>query len=211
MLTERLTATTEDRRITRSKRLLKQAYLALLEQRGLDGFGVGELTQRADLNRGTFYAHYKDMPDLLRSYEDEIIEALLPFTERMRRVTLGELLKAATQGTPPQVAVELFDMLREHGRFLRVLLGPAGDAAFAMRLRDLVCAQVVRAVLNKKYQESKDPLVEYYIAYYTAANLGLMQRWLERGMQESSAQMARIMLSIMFLRPGDPIELKGDK
>jgi hypothetical protein len=124
---------------------------------------------------------------------------------------LLELLQAGAFGRPPTVAIELFDTLREHGRLLKVLLGAEGDAAFAMRLRDLVCAQVVRAALNKKYRESKEPLVEYYIAYYTAANFGLIQRWLERDMLEGSQEMARIMLAIMFLQPGETIELRGSK
>ncbi|MCL2883725.1 MAG: TetR family transcriptional regulator C-terminal domain-containing protein, partial [Coriobacteriia bacterium] len=61
------------------------------------------------------------------------------------------------------------------------------------------------------YTRDPSPLTEYYIAYYAAALLGLIQHWLERGMPEDSHTMARIMLSIMFLKPGDPIKLQGEK
>ncbi|MDR2491841.1 MAG: TetR/AcrR family transcriptional regulator [Coriobacteriales bacterium] len=199
---------TADRRILRSRRMLREAFAALIEARGLDGFTVSELTERADLNRGTFYAHYKDKEDLLRSFEDEIIEGLLDFEEKLKGISLKEFLLLAARGTPPRVAVELFDTLREHGTLLRVLLGPRGDAAFQARLRDTACTNFVRAVLHKKYRDNPSALTDYYIAYHASANLGLIQAWLERGMREDSQEMAHIMLAVLFLKPGDPIVLK---
>jgi AcrR family transcriptional regulator len=199
----------EDRRALRTKRMLREAFAQLIAERGLDGFSVGDLTDRADINRGTFYAHYHDMADLLNSFEDEIIGDLRSLKPRIRSVTLRELLIFDREGIPPRVTVELFDLLREHGHLLRVLLSPAGDAAFQARLRDRICADLVRSVLHEKYTKDPQPLTEYYIAYYASALLGLIQHWLERDMREDSESMARVMLSVMMLRPGDPIELKG--
>jgi AcrR family transcriptional regulator len=189
--------------------MLREAFAQLIAERGLDGFSVGDLTDRADINRGTFYSHYNDMAHLLSSFEDEIIDDLHSLRPRMQAVKPRELRAFARKGTPPQVTVELFDLLREHGHLLRVLLSPSGDAAFQARLRDRVCTDLIRSVLHDKYTEDPQPLTEYYITYYASAALGLIQRWLERNMPESSEHMARIMLSIMMLRPGDPIQLKG--
>jgi AcrR family transcriptional regulator len=202
---------TEDRRSLRTKRMLREAFAQLIAERGLDGFSVGELTTRADINRGTFYAHYHDMADLLRRFEDEIVADLHALKPHLQAVTLRELLAFNRKGIPPRVTIELFDVLREHGHLLRVLLSSNGDAAFQARLRDRICADFVRSVLHSRYLKNPQPLTEYYIAYYASATLGLIQRWLERDMPESSEEMARILLSIMMLRPGDSIELKGRK
>jgi AcrR family transcriptional regulator len=199
----------EDRRSLRSKRLLREAFAQLIAERGLDGFSVGDLTARADINRGTFYAHYRDMTDLLNIFEEEIIDSLTGLKPRIQAVTLKELYAFSRKGTPPQVTIDLFDLLKEHGSLLRVLLSPAGDAAFQARLRDRLCTDLIRSVLHDKYTRDPKPLTEYYVAYYASAMLGLIQHWLERDMSETSEQMARIMLSIMLLKPGDPIELKG--
>jgi AcrR family transcriptional regulator len=202
---------TEDRRSLRTKRMLREAFAQLIAERGLDGFSVGELTARADINRGTFYAHYRDMTDLLRRFEDEIIADLHALKPQIQTVTLRELLTFNRKGIPPRVTIELFDVLREHGHLLRVLLSPSGDAAFQARLRDRTCTDFVRSVLHSRYLKNPQPLTEYYIAYYASATLGLIQRWLERDMPEGSEEMARILLSVMMLRPGDSIELKGRK
>lgn len=200
---------TKDRRSLRTKRLLKEAFAQLIDERGLDGFSVGDLTDRADINRGTFYAHYHDMPDLLHLFEEEIIECLTCLKPRIQAVTITQLLAFARNGTPPQVTVELFELLQEHGSLLRVLCGPNGDAKFQAHLRDRVCIDLVRSVLYDKYTRDPKPLTEYYIAYYASAMLGLIQHWFVRNMKESPEEMAHILLSVMMLRPGDHIELKG--
>ena len=198
-----------DRRSIRTKRLLSEAFTLLLEERGLDGFSVGDLTERADINRATFYAHYKDMGDMLLSFEDEIIETLAGLQPRIKAVGLKELATFALTGKPPKVTIELFDLFAENGSLLKILLSPAGDAKFQARLRDKLCAELVRSILHRKYTENPTPLTEYYISYYAAATVGLIQHWLELGMTESSEEMARIMLSIMMLKPGEPIKLMG--
>jgi AcrR family transcriptional regulator len=200
---------TEDRRSLRTKRLLREAFAQLIAERGLDGFSVGDLADRADINRGTFYAHYRDMPDLLHLFEEEIIDSLASLKPRIQAVTLKELVVFARSGIPPQITIALFDLLREHGPLLNVLLSPNGDSVFQAHLREQLCTDLVRSVLHDKYTRDPQPLTEYYVAYYASATLGLIQHWLELDMPESSEEMARIMLSIMMLRPGDSIELKG--
>jgi AcrR family transcriptional regulator len=198
----------EDRRIQRSKRMLRDTLAQLIEERGLDGFSVGDLTERAGLNRGTFYAHFRDKDDLLQSLEEEVFDSLCILRVKVKAITLAEFLAAVHDGIPPRACVELFEILSEHGTLLRALLGQGGDASFQAQLRDHACTDIVRGVLYEKYTRNSTPLVEYYIAYYASAMLGLIQRWVQRDMRETPDEMARILLTIMFLKPGDPIEMK---
>ena len=54
----------EDRRITRSKRALRDALVELIEERGLTNFSASDLCACADLNRGTLYNNFGDMEGL---------------------------------------------------------------------------------------------------------------------------------------------------
>ena len=199
----------EDRRIRRSKRMLRDALAQLIEECGLDGFCVSDLTERAGLNRGTFYAHYHDKEDLLHSFEEEVFINLKALRVKIKKITLEEFLAAVNCGVPPRVCVEMFEILSEHGTLLRALLGTHGDAQFQARLRDRACTDIVRGVLYDKYAHSTTALVDYYVSYYASAMLGLIQRWVQRDMQESPEEMAKILMTIMFLQPGDPIEMKA--
>lgn len=57
----------KNRSARRSIRLLKDAFVQLLAEKPYEQISVSDVTRQADLNRGTFYAHFNNMDDLLRS------------------------------------------------------------------------------------------------------------------------------------------------
>ncbi|MGO4273296.1 TetR/AcrR family transcriptional regulator, partial [Paenibacillus sp. TAF58] len=65
-----------DRRQARTKQLLRQALMALIEEKGTDGLTVTDITTRAGVNRGTFYLHYRDAQDMLEQIKTEILNTL---------------------------------------------------------------------------------------------------------------------------------------
>ena len=62
-----------DRRIMRTKTAIREALVALIQEKGFGALSVSDITSRADINRGTFYLHYKDKFDLLEQTEADII------------------------------------------------------------------------------------------------------------------------------------------
>ena len=63
----------EDRRARRSRKLLKQGFMDLLREKGFSRISVRDITERADVNRGTFYLHYPDTAALMRSVEEDML------------------------------------------------------------------------------------------------------------------------------------------
>ena len=134
----------EDRRISKSKRALREALIALLEERGFDAITVNDLCERADLTRGTFYNHFSDKENL----EDEVMADIGALQGRMHDITLADMLAYRVAGRPLPLLVELFDYLREQSAFLHAVLGPGGDARFAPRLREAICENLVQNILH---------------------------------------------------------------
>ena len=163
-----------------------------MEERGFDGFSVNDLCARADLNRGTFYNHFRDKDALLATLEDEVMDDLDRLQGRMQDLTVRKLLGYRARRKPLPLLVDLFDYLREQGDFLHAVLGPGGDVRFGPRLRDAVCPE---------------PFVQYYVAFFASAYLGVIQRWIETGMRESSEEMALIAMRLFFIKPGESITL----
>ena len=50
-----------DRRVNRTKRQIKKALINLLSKKDLSRITVSEITELADIGRGTFYTHYQDL------------------------------------------------------------------------------------------------------------------------------------------------------
>lgn len=63
-----------DQRTRLTRMLIRQAFTGLLREKPVQSISVKELCDRADLNRGTFYAHYTDIYDLLHQIEDEMMQ-----------------------------------------------------------------------------------------------------------------------------------------
>lgn len=58
-------STGADRRAQRTRRAIRQAAIAVARERGLGAATVREITERANVSRGTFYAHYADKDALI--------------------------------------------------------------------------------------------------------------------------------------------------
>lgn len=196
-----------DRRIVRSRAALRQALVASMEECGFEAVTVNDLCARADVTRGTFYNHFKDKEGLLTSIEDEVIDALSGFQERMRDLDIADVVGCLMADKPLPFLVDLFDYLRSEGPFLHAVMGPGGDIRFAPRLRECVCTRLVESILHERYRRNPTPFVGYYVSFYASAYLGIISRWIDLGMPESSQDMARIAVRLLFIEPGESIEL----
>ncbi|MGI6106082.1 MAG: TetR/AcrR family transcriptional regulator [Raoultibacter sp.] len=197
----------EDRRITRSKKALRDALISLMEEKGFESLTVNDLCARADLNRGTFYNHYQDKYELLASFEDEMMAGLDSWQSRMGQISIGDLAAYRLKKRPLPFLVELFEYLKAEGDFLHAVLGPGGDVCFGPRLRDSVCGHLIHSILHEQYRTDTSPFVSYYVAYYASAYLGVISRWIETGMQEDAEEMALIAMRLFFIKPGESIKL----
>ena len=69
-------AKAEYRSAIRSKKMIHDALADLLTQKPLDKITVTDVVSRADINRGTFYAHYRDIPDVVDHLVQQTFSAI---------------------------------------------------------------------------------------------------------------------------------------
>lgn len=101
-----------DPRILRSRRMLMDALLKLLDEKEFDAISVQEIADRATLNRATFYLHYPDKNALLQAmtaarFHELIARRGLSFTDcdgALRAIALGVCdYLSETAGCPSQL------------------------------------------------------------------------------------------------------------
>jgi AcrR family transcriptional regulator len=63
-----------DRRVKRTKKLLRDSLSTLLQEKSINEITVTELTEIADINRATFYFYYTDIMDMLDQIQNEAYE-----------------------------------------------------------------------------------------------------------------------------------------
>lgn len=196
------TQTTPDRRVLRTKRVIRDALTSLMEEKGFDGITVKDLTERADINRGTFYIHYRDKYDLLEQSEAEIIGVIESMAaEGFQNVMDGKWVDKETGAIDPSPFVrKLFFYLQDNAHFMRVILGPKGDPSFQNRMKEVIRKRAL-PILTSAGRKVLVP-VDYLTAYVGAAHLGVIQSWLENGMDQPPEQMADILMKLTLLGPG---------
>lgn len=172
----------EDRRVRRTKKLLTQALTQLLQEKQINEITVKELTDLADMNRGTFYLYYKDVFDMLEKIEDGLFEALDEI------VSLHEHDDVSHQTTP--ILLDLFRFIEENQEMCRVLLSPHGDMNFLHRLNQIVREKCLQMWPNE--EEKKDATFEYHYSFVVYGCVGVFRAWLNGNCQEPAEKMAEM-------------------
>ena len=67
----------------RSRLLIKTAFAELLNEKDINKITVTDIVDRANISRGTFYAHYLDVYDLYAAIQTNMIEAIDELLEKL--------------------------------------------------------------------------------------------------------------------------------
>ena len=173
----------EDRRVRRTKKLLTQALTQLLQEKQINEITVKELTDLADMNRGTFYLYYKDMFDMLEKIEDGMFEALDAI------ISLHEHDDVSQQTKP--ILLDLFDFIEENQEMCRVLLSPHGDMNFLHRLNEVVREKCLKAWPDIR-KEKVEADFDYHYSFVVFGCAGIIRAWVNRNCPESAEKMAEM-------------------
>ncbi|MDO4403558.1 MAG: TetR/AcrR family transcriptional regulator C-terminal domain-containing protein [Atopobiaceae bacterium] len=197
-----------DRRTARTRKALRDALAdEILATGDLSQVTVTAVADRAGITRRTFYSHYKDIPALVRSIEDEAVADLSELVRSISGVTLDELERELGHFGPCPGSEEVLAYFKRDARLFGALLGEGGDPAFAERLKDMV-----RNVVQRRAHEGFTPIqmspvaesvFDYYLTFVISAEVGVVVRWLTTGAREPVEVMARMMTALLFVRPGD--------
>ena len=173
----------EDRRVRRTKKLLTQALTQLLQEKQINEITVKELTDLADMNRGTFYLYYKDMFDMLEKIEDGMFEALDAI------VSLHEHDDVSQQTKP--ILLDLFRFIQDNQEMCRVLLSPHGDMNFLHRLNEVVREKCLKAWPNIR-KEKGEADFDYHYSFVVFGCAGIIRAWVNRNCSEKKKKMAEM-------------------
>ena len=188
----------EDRRVRRTKKLLTQALTELLQKKQVKDITVTELTELADMNRGTFYLYYRDIFDMLEKIEDELFNALDQI--------IAPLEKESAMPDTKSILTALFSFVKENQEMCRVLLSENGDMSFLHRLNEELRQRCLRGFYSLQHFQNETDF-EYHYSFAVFGCAGLIRAWLNRECAEPAAQMAD--LTDTMLRRGSLYETAG--
>ena len=168
--------------------LLRKAFLGLLGQKPIQSISIKELCELAGVSRGTFYAHFTDIYDLLAQIEDEMTAEISAALEPLR--------ESATADNPVVLGTRIFEVLKDNYDLCTVTLGDYGDKQFAMRLVNMgyeKCIDLYRGY----FQDVPAKQLDYFYAFISSGVMGLLREWLDNGMLATPQEMAHLAQNII--------------
>mgnify|MGYP002619860690 CR=1 FL=1 len=177
----------QDLRVIKTLEAIRNALIQLMEEKGFEAVTIKDITEKARINRSTFYAHYQDKYHCLSSHENEFMKGILDIAKR----------HASIRGTDDDslpIAIDIFQYFHKHRDFLKALLSPKGDPAFQSRLKQAMWEQLYERTAAARSRPKRAPISPEYVAtYISGAHLSVIQYWLNNGCKESPEEMARVL------------------
>lgn len=173
----------DDRRVRRTKKAMTDALAHLLSQKPLKNITVREIADLADINRGTFYLHYRDVYDMAEQLQNEIFERFNEIVDNYEVSDNADVLLS--------LLIELFNLLADNAALSKVLIGKNGDAAFVDKLKNVIREKCF-VNIKKQFKIENDAEFDYFYHYIVAGCIGIFSSWLENGMIESPTKMAEL-------------------
>lgn len=172
-----------NRSVQRTCTMLKQGLAELMQQKPPSKITVRELTDYVNLNRGTFYLHYRDLNDLLDQMEDETLSNLQMILDAHKIQEITD--------SPFFLIRDIFQLLSENADLCMALLSDNTHDPFMRKIQTLVrekCFTDWRKVLEGKNEMHFDLFYSFSISGIT----GILEDWFSNGMQQSVDEIASL-------------------
>ena len=181
-------ANTEDRRIRKTKKVLKQALTDLILEKGYDEVSVQDVIDRADVGRTSFYSHFRSKEDLLLQNLDDLENMFFP-EKNEEKISQDDF------------SLKMFEHLQENWRLARLLLGNKKIPVVRNYVQNLLM-KYYKTSYSEKY---KDTLSEFEIegaaVLASGALVSLTLWWFAMKKPVSPREMHRLFLQNIRLDP----------
>ncbi len=192
-----------DRRVLRTRKLLRESILALVLEKGYDDISIQDITDRANLGRATFYLHYREKDDLLADLIRQFME---------------EFIASGPQNPSDKSYVRdirsvqrLFEYIETRYDVYRILLIGKGFVVATRQLHRLLQKGIAKGLAGKLTESGKElALPPDFLENYLAGSLvTLLYWWLEADMPYTPADMARMYQHLSWLDAANFDRLTG--
>lgn len=181
----------ESQKVQETKDRIRNAFFEIYSSKKIEKISIKEITEKAQLNRGTFYVYYKDIYDLLEKTEEELMSELL---EKVRSAVVMILRDESVSPFMPPI-----EFYQKYNKILRTLLGANGDPNFVFKMK-----KVVKGMLREVLKKEKMPEIEhieYLMEYISSAQIGIISYWLENDMEIPIVELGEMIKQITLHGP----------
>ncbi|MCR5485619.1 MAG: TetR/AcrR family transcriptional regulator [Clostridiales bacterium] len=176
-----------DRRVKYTKSVLKDAIISLLETKPISKITIKELCEVADINRGTFYAHYSDQYDLLSQIGVELmsdVDSYLTSIEKYDKNTHSDELDSRIFS----VISACFEYIHENRKTIKILISDNCGYDIQKEAANWIRNRKMEDLEKVDYMDENAKNFTY--SYVASGTIGIIREWLNTDNNISSSEIA---------------------
>ncbi|MGO4546847.1 TetR/AcrR family transcriptional regulator [Paenibacillus sp. 2TAB23] len=178
-----------DPRVLRTRQLIRDAFIELLHELELEKVTVNRIAERATINRVTFYLHYRDIPDMIASLADDMINEMQSILREAHNQT----------GFNIQIIVKLLEHIAENSNFYKVLLASKRIPVFTERLMELIVDLITDRMNMRETSSTLNVQKDIVIWYGSSAFIGTIVFWLRNDLPYTPLFLATQLAELLHL------------
>jgi len=167
----------EDRRVRKTKSAIKNAFIQLLEEKELEKITIQNITQLADVNRGTFYLHYEDKYILLSDMEDEFISRLADRIVFEKVIMHDVSVEAFAKAFSEEVLKNIITYLYDNIEFYKVIFKLDRKSKIEEKISDLMLNNIKKSIPFSN--TVSDIPIDYFHSYVNGATVSFIKHWVQ--------------------------------
>ncbi len=184
----------EDLRTKRTRKMILEAFINLVEEKGYEHVTVSDIANQAMINRATFYAHFKDKQDV---YDYIFKEALEQFMNVLAPVQLGRTNQLQLHAIE-QIITHIFEKIQENRVFFKTVLNAHGNEQLRKQISQILRSTYANIFDQVEIRE-KDFIVpiDFIIEYMSSTFMSSLHWWINQEISFSPKQMAQLIIKLV--------------
>ncbi|MEH7309051.1 TetR/AcrR family transcriptional regulator [Neobacillus drentensis] len=166
-----------DRRILKSQEAIKKAVIELMAEKKFDDITIQDISDRANVSRGTIYLHYLDKFDLLEKLIEEHINEL------------REMCESAAELDYKDANLPWFEYLKSNYLFFSTMLASKGAPSFRSKFVEFLIEEFkdeVNITKGRNQGLNEDVVLQFIVTSYA----GIVEWWITNEMPYPPHEMA---------------------
>lgn len=172
--------------------------MSLLSSKPISSITVTELTELADVNRATFYSHYRDVYDMVDQLKYDGYQVM--------QAVVAKHSYSIGRGDYRGLIADVVAYVDENADELYALMGPNGDGSFLEDMSGLLRQAISDSVL-KTHPDLKEQMrlypghYDYHFCFVSGGAVGILGRWLAGGRKEPASYITDVLVAYVSAIP----------